>query len=99
MRLSGFFAALLVGCSGFGATFGTVVTLLGGASDLVLDEARGRLYLVNSNSNRIEVYSTTQRRYLNPIATSARPLSAAMSRTGKFLYVSSFDQSSLNVID
>ncbi len=81
------------------ATLGTVVTLVGGASDLVLDEPRGRLYLVNSASNRLEVYSTTQRRFLNPIRTDGRPLSAALSADRKFLYVSSYDQSSLNVVD
>ncbi|MGH9657724.1 MAG: YncE family protein, partial [Bryobacteraceae bacterium] len=81
------------------ATFGTVVTLVGGAADLVLDEPRGRLYLVNSNSSRIEVYSIAQRRYLNPIRTDTRPLAAALSRDGRVLYVTSHDQASLNLID
>ena len=44
-------------CS-FAATFGSVVPLVGGASDLVLlDEARRRLYLANTSQSRIEVYS------------------------------------------
>ncbi|MFN0169008.1 MAG: hypothetical protein ACKV22_21490 [Bryobacteraceae bacterium] len=92
---------LLAACAlpTWSATLGTVVTLVGGASDLVLDEARGRLYLVNSAANRLEVYSTTQRRFLTPLRTDGRPLSAALSADGKFLYVSSYDQSSLNVVD
>ena len=37
-----------------GATFGSVVNLGGEARDIVLDELRGRLYLVNANANRID---------------------------------------------
>ncbi len=81
------------------ATFGTVVPLVGGASDLVLDEARNRLYLVNSGQSRVEVYSTLQRRFLNPVSTNSTPISAAISRSGKFLYVTSYEAASLNVID
>jgi uncharacterized protein (TIGR03437 family) len=81
------------------ATFGSAVSLVGGASDLVLDEARGRLYLVNSTQGRVEVYSLAQRRFLNPVGTDATPISAAISRNGKSLYVTSYDASSLNIID
>ncbi|HUS06228.1 MAG TPA: hypothetical protein VMZ52_08030 [Bryobacteraceae bacterium] len=89
--------AVLIPC--FPATFGTVVPLVGGAADLALDEPRGRLYLVNSSQNRIEVYSIAQRRFLTPIRTDALPLAEAMSRNGRFLYVASYDGSALNVID
>ncbi|MFN7923433.1 MAG: hypothetical protein U0Q16_25250 [Bryobacteraceae bacterium] len=81
------------------ATFGTVVPVVGGASDLALDEARGRLYLVNSNTNRIEVYSVPQRRFLNPISVENQPLAVAMSRNGKALYVTCHLGNSLNIID
>ena len=90
--------ALLAG-STYAATFGTVVPLTGGASDLALDEARGRLYLVNTNRNEIDVYAIAQRRFLNPITTDATPLSAAMSRDGRFLYVTCNTAASLNVIN
>ena len=40
----------LLGVSGYGATFGTVTPALG-AADIVLDQPRGRLYLINSNLN------------------------------------------------
>ena len=85
-------------CS-FAATFGSVVPLVGGASDLVLDESRGRIYLVNTSQSRIEVYSIAQRRFLTPVRTDATPLSAAISRNNKVLYVASYDGSSLNTID
>lgn len=81
------------------ATFGTVTPLVGGAADLVLDEARSRLYLVNSSLARVEVYSLQQRRFLNPVSTDITPIAAAMSRNGRFLYVTSYHSSSLNVID
>jgi uncharacterized protein (TIGR03437 family) len=83
----------------FPATFGSVVPLVGGAADIALDETRGRLYLVNSSQNRVEVYSIAQRRFLSPIPTDTLPLAEAMSRNGKFLYVASYEGSSLNVID
>lgn len=83
------------------ATFGTVVPVVGGLLDIVLDEPRNRLYLVNPSPSlsRIEVYSIPQRRFLNPIPTDTQPISAALSPSGKFLYVTSYDGSSLNVID
>ncbi len=80
-------------------TLGTVVPLVGGASDIVLDEARNRLYLVNGSQDRIEIYSILQRRFTGTIRTDSLPISAAMSRSGKYLYVTSHNGSALNVID
>lgn len=81
------------------ATFGSVVPLVGGASDLVLDETRGRLYLVNSDQNRVEVYSIAQKKFLNPIPVDALPLGAAISRDGKSLYVTANTAVTLDVVD
>ncbi len=82
------------------ATLGTVSSITGGASDLVLDDARGLLYLVRpAPFNRIDVFSVVQRRVLSSVLTDALPLSAALSRSGDFLYVTCHDGSSLNVID
>jgi uncharacterized protein (TIGR03437 family) len=92
-------ALILNGLSLSGATFGTVVPLVGGAADLVLDEPRGRLYLVNTSRNQIEVYSIPQRRFLNAIRTDATPLGAAMSRDGRLLYVAAYDASAINIIN
>jgi uncharacterized protein (TIGR03437 family) len=89
----------LVCASVFGATFGTVVQMVGGASDIVLDESRGRLYLVNNPQNRVEIYAIGQRRFLNPVSTDSNPGAAAMSRSGKYLYVTSYDASTVDVID
>ncbi len=81
------------------ATFGTVVPVVGGLLDIVLDEARNRLYLVNPTYNRIEVYAIAQRRFLSAISVDRFPISAALSRNGKYLYVTCYDGSSLNAID
>src|SRR4051812_48871107 len=92
-------AALLAATAVWSATFGTVVPLVGGAADIVLDEPRGRLYLVNTSQSRVELYSTTRPALQTTISTGATPLSAAMSRDGRFLYVAAYDASALNVID
>jgi len=42
--------------------------LIGGASGLVLDEPRGRLYLFNTGQRRREIYSLTQRRRRRQLA-------------------------------
>jgi uncharacterized protein (TIGR03437 family) len=90
----------IYGISGcYAATFGTVVPVVGGVSDLVLDEARQRLYLVNPNRNQVEVYSVAQRRFLNAIPVEQQPLAAAISRNGKLLYVTCHTGAALNIID
>lgn len=83
----------------FPATFGTVTPVIGGASDLVLDENRNNVYLVNTSQSRIEVYSIQKKALGNPIATDANPLAAAISRSKRFLYVASPTASVLDVID
>lgn len=98
-NLSRLTALLLGGGALWAATFGTVVAVDGGASDIVLDEARGRLYLTVPTKNILEVYSIPQRRFLNSIRLDATPLTAAMSRSGRVLYVAAHDASALNVVN
>jgi uncharacterized protein (TIGR03437 family) len=64
------------------ATFGTVVPHAQPLADLVIDEARRRLYVVNTASNQIEVYATnvSPPRQTNIIKTEATPLAVALSR-------------------
>ncbi len=82
MRLGWYTSAVLfLGLPCFGAIFGTVTPDLG-ASDLVLDQPRGKLYLINSSRNQVDVYSTSQRKFLTPIATGTNPLAGAMSPDG-----------------
>src|SRR6266446_1122305 len=85
--------------SAWGATFGRIVPLVGGATDIVLDEARGQIYLTSSAQNLLQIYSIQKQSFLAPVATDATPVSMALSRSGKFLYVTCYNTSSLNVID
>jgi uncharacterized protein (TIGR03437 family) len=92
----------LLAASGFAlcaATFGKVVPLLGGGSDIVLDEPHNRLYLTSSATNQVQVYSLAQNKFLSAIPTDTEPIAAAMSRSGQFLYVTCFASSVVDVID
>ncbi len=101
MRLvRAFFALLALVIPGEAATLGTVINITGGASDLVLDDARGLLYLVRpAPYNRIDIFSVTQRRVLSSVLTDALPLAAALSRDNSILFVTCHDGSSLNIVD
>ena len=81
------------------ATFGTIVPVLGGATDLALDEPRGRVYITSSVQNLVQIYSLQSQALLTPIGTDQTPLSAALSLDGKFLYVTCYNSSVLDVID
>lgn len=93
------FAACFIAVTLQAATFGTVVQITGAPSDIVLDEGRNRVYVVNSTQNRIEVYAIRERRLLDSIPTDRQPVSAALSRSGKYLYVTSYAASVLDMID
>lgn len=81
------------------ATFGSVVRLGGTPSDAVLDESRSRIYLVNQNSSRIDVYDYVARRVASQIPVGASPVAAALSMDSRFLYVSNNGASTVSVID
>ncbi len=85
----------------FSTTFGTVVPGSGGASysDILLDQARQRIYLVNSSANRIDVYSLQQKAFLSAITTDAEPVAMAFSPDGNTLYVTAYTEASLDIID
>ena len=78
------------------ATFGTVVPHAQPLADLVIDEARRRLYVVNTSSNTVEVYATNVNppRLTNAIKTNATPLSLAhVAQTpSRYLYVACYDE-------
>src|SRR5262249_28241567 len=57
-----------------GATFGDVIALGGPPSDIVLDELRGRLYLVNNNKNSVDVYDYNQKQVVANIKVGTTPL-------------------------
>ncbi len=69
------------------ATFGEVIRLGMTPADIVLDESRGRLYLVNQNANRVEIWDYISRQRAGNIPTGRGPLAAAMSMDNAYLYV------------
>ena len=92
-------AAARVGCpQTVGATFGDVVRLSGTPSDVVLDESRGRLYLVNSNTGQVDIYDYVNKSLAGSIRVGATPVAAAISMDSRFLYVSNNGSSTLSVI-
>ena len=102
MRLVPTLAALVCAAAPLlAATFGTVVAPAGGAaySDIVLDEARSRLYLVNTALNRIDIYNLKTKAFLTSIGTGLQPVSAALSRDGNSLFVTAYTSTSLDVVN
>lgn len=81
------------------ATFGDIVRLGGTPSDAILDEARGRIYLINQNASRVDVYSYTGNQVVQSINVGSSPVAGAMSLDGNFLYVTNSGTSTLSVID
>lgn len=85
-------------CAQTTATFGQVIALGNIPSDLVLDESRQRLYLVNTAGNSIQIYDYSGQSVIGSIAVGNRPLGAAMSADNNYLYVANHDDSTLSVI-
>ncbi|MFN7921200.1 MAG: hypothetical protein U0Q16_13960 [Bryobacteraceae bacterium] len=82
-----------------GQEFGRLVSLGGQPSDIALDEARKRLYLVSSGANRVITYNYELDQITGYIEVGTYPSSAALSMDGRYLYVSNVQSSSLSVID
>jgi uncharacterized protein (TIGR03437 family) len=72
------------------ATFGTVVTIGGQASDIALDEPRGRLYIANFTANRIDVMSLASNTIQTSFHVAPQPGSLALSPDGNYLVVVHF---------
>src|SRR6478752_2320530 len=84
---------LLSGVAAHAAIFGRMIPLIGGATDIALDEARQRLYLTSSVQGLVQVYSFQRSAFQAPIAVDQTPIAVAMSRDGKQLYVTCYDAS------
>ena len=70
-----------------------------GLQDILLDEARGLLYLTNSGFNRIEVFDIKKQHFVNPIPAGQMPHQMAMGGDGKTLYVGNTGGESIGIID
>jgi len=81
-------AALAAGA--WAGTFGTVVPIGGNASDIVLDEPRGVLYIANFTANRIEEMSTSDLTISRSINVSPQPGAMALSPDGRYLVITHY---------
>jgi len=79
--------ALCFAASCWGATFGTVVSIGGQASDLALDQARGVLYISNFTANQIDVMSLSNNTIQTSINVAAQPSALALSPDDHWLVV------------
>ncbi|MBZ5620594.1 MAG: hypothetical protein LAQ69_17995, partial [Acidobacteriia bacterium] len=70
-----------------------------GLQDLVLDEARGRLYVTNSGYNRIEVFDLKKQHFVDPIPVGQMPHQMALGTDGKTLYVGNTGGESISIVD
>ncbi|MCU0245428.1 MAG: hypothetical protein MUC42_02570, partial [Bryobacter sp.] len=81
-----------------GASFGSIVSLGFTPEDIVLDESRGRLYLINSTANRVDIYDYVAKRMVANIAVGTFPLSGAMSMDNEYLYVTNVQSATMSII-
>jgi DNA-binding beta-propeller fold protein YncE len=70
-----------------------------GLQDILLDEARGLVYITNSGYNRIEVFDTVKQHFVNPIPAGQMPHQMAMGSDGNTLYVGNTGGESISIID
>jgi len=70
-----------------------------GLQDLLLDEARGKLYVTNSGYNRIEVFDLVKQHFVDPIPVGQMPHQMAMSTDGKTLYVGNTGGESITLVN
>ena len=80
------------------ATFGQIINLGYTPSDMALDPVRGVLYLVNTNSNRVDVVSTGTQKLVRSIPVGKTPLAAALSMDNATLYVTNSGGSTVSII-
>ena len=70
-----------------------------GLQDILLDEARGKVYITNSGYNRIEVFDIKKQHFVDPIPVGQMPHQMAMGGDGKTLYVGNTGGESISIVD
>jgi YVTN family beta-propeller protein len=84
-----------------GVVFPMPTSLNNGESlqDIVLDQARGKVYISNSGYNRVEVFDIKKQRFVDPINVGQLPHSMAMTPDGNTLYVGNSGGESISIVD
>jgi DNA-binding beta-propeller fold protein YncE len=70
-----------------------------GLWDILLDSTRNLVYITNSGYNRIEVFDTVNRVFLNPIPVGQLPHQMALSTDGNTLYAGNTGGESISIVD
>jgi len=70
-----------------------------GLKELLLDEARGRIYISNPGYNRIEVFDIRRQRFIEPMEGGSLPRSMTMSLDKSLLYVGNTGGESITIFD
>jgi DNA-binding beta-propeller fold protein YncE len=70
-----------------------------GLWDILLDSTRNLVYITNSGYNRIEVFDTVNRVFLNPIPVGQLPHQMALSSDSNTLYVGNTGGESISIVD
>src|SRR5262245_35972527 len=72
------------------ATFRNVIQLQGGTpADIVLDEPRSRLYLINNSTSQVSIYDYSANTVVGSFSVGRSPVAGAISMDGNRLYVTS----------
>src|SRR3569833_1225800 len=69
------------------STFGQIINLGYTPSDVVLDESRGMLYVVNTNANRVDIVSASTQKLVRSILVGTSQLAAVLLWFFVFLFV------------
>jgi len=70
-----------------------------GLQDIALDQPRNRVYLTNSGYNRIEIFDTVARKFLDPIPVGQLPHQMALGTDGNTLYVGNTGGELISIVD
>ncbi|HET8547136.1 MAG TPA: hypothetical protein VFL57_03990, partial [Bryobacteraceae bacterium] len=70
-----------------------------GLQEVLLDEARGRLYITNAGFNRLEVFDIRKQRFLAPVEVGQMPRSMAIASDGSTLYITNIGGESITMLD
>ncbi|MBI4877969.1 MAG: hypothetical protein HY822_25345, partial [Acidobacteria bacterium] len=70
-----------------------------GLHDILVDDARNRVYITNSSYNRIEVFDKTKQRFVDPIEAGQMPHQMAMLGDGKRMFVAHTGGESIGIVD
>src|SRR5207302_837883 len=70
-----------------------------GLTDMLPDRTRQRLYIANPALNRLEVFDTQKRQFLNPITVGQLPCTMAFGSDGNTLYVANSGGENISIVD